>query len=47
VPRPFSDEFRRLKPEQHANANPEPSYRVRLRDDALLDPWITGVEFRK
>jgi uncharacterized protein DUF4824 len=48
VPRPFSDQFRRLKPEQRANANyREPSYRVRLRYGALLEPWITGVEFRE
>jgi hypothetical protein len=48
VPRPFSDGFRHLKPEQRANGNyREGSYRVRLCYGALLEPWITGVEFRE
>lgn len=40
VPRPFSDEFRRQY--QHQGGN----YRVQLRYGALLEPWVTGVEFQ-
>jgi hypothetical protein len=41
VPRPSSEEFRRL------SRNQTRTYRVQLRYGALLEPWVIGVEFQK
>jgi hypothetical protein len=47
VPRPFSDEFRRIGLQHKGGAIPDLSYRVRLSYGALHEPWITAVEFTK
>jgi hypothetical protein len=38
VPRPFSDQFRRV-------IDKDTIYRVRLRYGASMEPWVVGVEF--
>lgn len=45
VPRPFSDEFRRLYRNRSAVPNKEVLYSVHLRYGTALEPWVTGVEF--
>jgi hypothetical protein len=45
VPRPFSDEFRRLNQRQGPAWNKDLFYRVHLLYGASLEPWIRGVEF--
>ncbi len=45
VPRPFSDAIRRLGQPSRLNPNEPLSYRVHLRYGALMEPWVTGVEF--
>jgi hypothetical protein len=46
VPRPFSDEFRRLHPTLRAEAETDAVlYRVRLRYGSELEPWVTALEF--
>jgi hypothetical protein len=45
VPRPFSDEFRRLSQRQGGAWNKDLLYRVHVRYGASFEPWITGVEF--
>jgi hypothetical protein len=45
VPRPFSDEFRRLNRPQGEAWNKDLLFRVHLRYGASREPWITGVEF--
>jgi hypothetical protein len=47
VPRPFSDEFRRLNQHQGGAWNKDLLYRMHLRYGASFEPWITGVEFMK
>jgi hypothetical protein len=46
VPRPFSDEFHRLKHGSGEARDKNVFYRVRLRYGASFEPWITGVEFK-
>ena len=47
VPRPFSDEFRRLIQRQgrSSGANQNLHYRVHLTFGASFEPWVTAVDF--
>ena len=47
VPRPFSDEFRRLIKDPTGTLDHSAVYRVRLHYGALFEPWIAGLEFQK
>ncbi len=45
VPRPLSDEFRRVNGPQKGEPQKDLPYRVRLRNGVFFEPWVTGVDF--
>jgi hypothetical protein len=47
VPRPYSDEFRRMTLYHSWTSDTEPSYRVRVRYGGLLEPRVTGIELQE